>query len=211
MALMDGLQLSPWVLFLYTLISVSPPFPHLYEKLITSKVKENVKRRQFDAGQLGRQGAVRRKEEVHEMNGHKFVAKQFYQIIMCAFCSEFLFNAVGYQCEDCSYTCHKKCYEKVLTKCISKSSSETVSTTFLVHHSLPTFDQGRRRGENQSSNTTPLRAYHQLERKLVLPLWIYAPSGSEECSPVYGMSDFLPRVLCASSSRFVWYAYGSRQ
>ena len=57
------------------------------------------------------------------MNGHKFVQRQFYQIILCAFCSEFLLNATGYQCEDCRYTCHKKCYEKVVTKCISKSTS----------------------------------------------------------------------------------------
>ena len=56
------------------------------------------------------------------MNGHKFVQRQFYQIILCAFCNEFLLNAVGYQCEDCRYTCHKKCYEKVVTKCISKSN-----------------------------------------------------------------------------------------
>ena len=66
------------------------------------------------------------------MNGHKFVQRQFYQIIMCAFCSEFLLNAAGYQCEDCSYTCHKKCYEKVLTKCISKSSSDAVSGVILM-------------------------------------------------------------------------------
>ena len=78
----------------------------------------------LDARGLGRQGAVRqRKGEVHEMNGHKFVQRQFYQIILCAFCSEFLLNATGYQCEDCRYTCHKKCYEKVVTKCISKSTS----------------------------------------------------------------------------------------
>jgi hypothetical protein len=57
------------------------------------------------------------------MNGHKFVQKQFYQIILCAFCNEFLLNALGYQCEDCRYTCHKKCYEKVVTKCISKSNT----------------------------------------------------------------------------------------
>lgn len=56
------------------------------------------------------------------MNGHKFVQRQFYQVILCAFCSEFLLNATGYQCEDCRYTCHKKCYEKVVTKCISKST-----------------------------------------------------------------------------------------
>lgn len=87
-------------------------------------VKENVRKRPLDARGLGRQGAVRqRKGEVHEMNGHKFVQRQFYQIILCAFCSEFLLNATGYQCEDCRYTCHKKCYEKVVTKCISKSTS----------------------------------------------------------------------------------------
>ncbi|CAL1713348.1 unnamed protein product [Somion occarium] len=88
-------------------------------------IKENVRKRPLDApGGLGRQGAVRkRKDEVHEMNGHKFVQRQFYQIILCAFCNEFLLNAVGYQCEDCRYTCHKKCYEKVVTKCISKSNT----------------------------------------------------------------------------------------
>ncbi len=57
------------------------------------------------------------------MNGHKFVQKQFYQLLLCAFCSEFLLNATGYQCEDCRYTCHKKCFEKVVTKCISKSTT----------------------------------------------------------------------------------------
>ncbi|KAJ7644267.1 protein kinase C1 [Roridomyces roridus] len=89
-------------------------------------IKENVRKRPLDAplGGLGRQGAVRkRKDEVHEMNGHKFVQRQFYQLMLCAFCSEFLLNAVGYQCEDCRYTCHKKCYEKVVTKCISKSNT----------------------------------------------------------------------------------------
>ncbi|KAN0087748.1 hypothetical protein V8E55_006369 [Tylopilus felleus] len=88
-------------------------------------VKENVRKRPMDAtGGLGRQGAVKkRKEEVHEMNGHKFVQRQFYQIMLCAFCNDFLLNALGYQCEDCRYTCHKKCYEKVVTKCISKSNT----------------------------------------------------------------------------------------
>lgn len=97
-------------------------------------VKENVRKRPLDAGlgALGRQGALRkRKGEVHEMNGHKFVQKQFYQIILCAFCNEFLLNALGYQCEDCRYTCHKKCYEKVVTKCISKSTNEMVSISSL--------------------------------------------------------------------------------
>lgn len=86
-----------------------------------------MRKRALDAplgGGLGRQGAVRkRKGEVHVMNGHKFVQQQFYQLMLCAFCNDFLLNALGYQCEDCRYTCHKKCYEKVVTKCISKSNS----------------------------------------------------------------------------------------
>jgi classical protein kinase C len=88
-------------------------------------VKENVRKRPLDGPQgLGRQGAVRkRKDEVHEMNGHKFIQRQFYQLMLCAFCNDFLLNALGYQCEDCRYTCHKKCYEKVVTKCISKSNT----------------------------------------------------------------------------------------
>ncbi|KAF8798875.1 protein kinase C1 [Phlegmacium glaucopus] len=89
-------------------------------------IKENVRKRPLDGplGGLGRQGAVRkRKGEVHEMNGHKFVQRQFYQLMLCAFCGDFLLNALGYQCEDCRYTCHKKCYEKVVTKCISKSNA----------------------------------------------------------------------------------------
>ena len=95
-------------------------------KLTCPLVKENVRKRPLDGplGGLGRQGAVRkRKGEVHEMNGHKFVQRQFYQLMLCAFCNDFLLNAVGYQCEDCRYTCHKKCYEKVVTKCISKSNT----------------------------------------------------------------------------------------
>ncbi|KAK0201750.1 protein kinase C1 [Desarmillaria ectypa] len=101
-------------------------------------IKENVRKRPLDAplGGLGRQGAVRkRKGEVHEMNGHKFVQKQFYQLMLCAFCSDFLLNATGYQCEDCRYTCHKKCHEKVVTKCISKSN--TGDDEEKINHRIP--------------------------------------------------------------------------
>jgi novel protein kinase C epsilon type len=60
------------------------------------------------------------------MNGHKFVKRQFFQIILCALCNKFLITADGYQCEDCRYMCHEGCYTKVLTKCISKPNIETV-------------------------------------------------------------------------------------
>ncbi|KAG8926752.1 Serine/threonine kinase [Tulasnella sp. 419] len=100
-------------------------------------VKENVRKRPLDAG-LGRQGAVRkRKGEVHEMNGHKFVQNQFYQIMKCAYCGEFLLKGSGYQCEDCRYTCHKECYPKVVTKCISKSNAETEADEDKINHRIP--------------------------------------------------------------------------
>ena len=77
------------------------------------------------------------------MNGHKFVQKQFYQLILCAFCNEFLLNALGYQCEDCRYTCHKKCYEKVVTKCISKSNTGVgLSTWHNCYCTLIMFQDG---------------------------------------------------------------------
>ncbi|POW19265.1 hypothetical protein PSHT_04843 [Puccinia striiformis] len=89
-------------------------------------VKSNVRKRPYDTGGLGRQGAVRkRKEEVHVQNGHQFIAQQFYQIVRCALCGELLYNASGMQCEDCKYLCHKRCFTKVVTKCISKSNVDT--------------------------------------------------------------------------------------
>lgn len=90
-------------------------------------VKSNVRKRPYDAGGLGRQGAVRkRKDSVHEQNGHKFVTKQFYTVVLCALCGEFLLKGAGMQCEDCKYACHAKCYQKVVTKCISKSNTDAV-------------------------------------------------------------------------------------
>ena len=48
---------------------------------------------------LGRQGAVRkRKEDIQEVQGHKFAAQKFYQIMCCALCNE-LFTGRGSQCE----------------------------------------------------------------------------------------------------------------
>ncbi|KAI9309622.1 hypothetical protein BJ944DRAFT_280544, partial [Cunninghamella echinulata] len=86
---------------------------------------------------LGRVGAVRqRKEEVHEINGHQFVEKKFYNIMKCALCSDFLVK-LGYQCEDCEYTCHSDCYGKVVTKCISKSAHDKDSDEDKLNHRIP--------------------------------------------------------------------------
>lgn len=101
-------------------------------------VKSNVRKRPYDAGGLGRQGAVRkRKEEIHEQNGHKFVQKQFYAVVLCALCGEFLLKGAGMQCEDCKYACHKSCYVKVVTKCISKSNADTDNDDEKINHRIP--------------------------------------------------------------------------
>ncbi|KAG2220158.1 hypothetical protein INT45_013856, partial [Circinella minor] len=97
-------------------------------------VREAAGRRPLD--KLGRVGAVRQRAgEVHEMNGHQFVEKKFYNVMKCALCADFLVNS-GYQCEDCEYTCHKKCYGKVVTKCISKSSTDDKDED-KINHRIP--------------------------------------------------------------------------
>ncbi|KAL6452817.1 PKC1 Protein kinase C-like 1 [Candida maltosa Xu316] len=86
-------------------------------------------------GPLGRHGAIRqKKEEVFEKQGHQFVQKQFYNIMSCALCGEFL-RYTGFQCQDCKFLCHKKCYQKVVTKCISKSGSEYDAAQ--LNHRIP--------------------------------------------------------------------------
>ena len=99
--------------------------------------KQTVARRPFDIG-LNRQGAVRqKKEEVHEKQGHKFVKQQFYNVMRCALCGEFLKYSAGMQCADCKYTCHTKCYPKVVTKCISKANYETDPEEEKINHRIP--------------------------------------------------------------------------
>lgn len=99
--------------------------------------KTNKDRRPVDLG-LGRKGAVRqRKEDVHEMYGHKFIEQQFYNVMRCALCGEFLKYSAGMQCSDCKYTCHTKCYPSVVTKCISKSNAETDPDEEKINHRIP--------------------------------------------------------------------------
>ncbi|KND02050.1 AGC/PKC protein kinase [Spizellomyces punctatus DAOM BR117] len=71
-------------------------------------------------------GLLRRKpvQKVFPKRGHKFVAMQFYQVMKCAVCGEFLMSAQGYQCQLCKFTCHKKCQDRVLTKCITKANED---------------------------------------------------------------------------------------
>lgn len=99
--------------------------------------KNTGQRRPLDVG-LNRQGALRqKKEEVHEKQGHKFVKQQFYNVMRCALCGDFLKYSAGMQCADCKYTCHQKCYPKVVTKCISKANYETDPDEEKINHRIP--------------------------------------------------------------------------
>ncbi|CEP16111.1 hypothetical protein [Parasitella parasitica] len=98
-------------------------------------VRENVKRRPMD--KLGRAGAVReRKGEVHEMNGHQFVARRFYHIMKCALCGDFMAK-LAFQCEDCGLACHKKCYTRVVTRCLSSVDSKLDHDQDELKHRIP--------------------------------------------------------------------------
>lgn len=102
-----------------------------------TKSNENMKSANKFAGGLGRHGAIRqRKEEVIEHHGHKFVQKQFYSIMSCAVCNDFL-RYSGLQCEDCKFLCHKKCYANVINKCISTSSTDLSPGETKLNHRIP--------------------------------------------------------------------------
>lgn len=111
------------------------PTGALYLRL--SYVKQHGPKRPVEQG-LGRQGAVRmRPKEVSEVNGHRFVSRQFYQMIRCAFCGELLLNASGAQCEDCQYTCHRKCAQKVVIRCVRRSGTGPDNDDVNVKHRIP--------------------------------------------------------------------------
>ncbi|XP_047986790.1 putative protein kinase C delta type homolog isoform X1 [Leguminivora glycinivorella] len=78
-----------------------------------------------------RRGAIKH-NKVHEVNGHRFVAKFFRQPTFCAFCKEFLwgFGKQGYRCAVCQTAVHKRCHCKLLGKCPG-SSAQSASTVYL--------------------------------------------------------------------------------
>ncbi|CAK1553476.1 unnamed protein product [Leptosia nina] len=78
-----------------------------------------------------RRGAIKH-HKVHEVHGHRFVAKFFRQPTFCAFCKDFLwgFGKQGYRCVVCQTAVHKRCHDKLLGKCTG-SSAHSDSTVYL--------------------------------------------------------------------------------
>ncbi|KAI9336353.1 hypothetical protein BDR26DRAFT_1008906 [Obelidium mucronatum] len=78
-------------------------------------------------------------QKVFPKKGHKFAPAQFYQVMKCAVCCEFLISSQGYQCQACKYTCHKKCQPRVFSKCITLGESEKGEggEDQLMHHRIP--------------------------------------------------------------------------
>ncbi|KAF2279503.1 uncharacterized protein EI97DRAFT_178538 [Westerdykella ornata] len=141
-------------------------------QLTFSFVKHTKNKQPFDL-RLGRKGAIRqRKEDVHEQYGHKFVQQQFYNIMRCALCGDFLKYGTGMQCSDCRYTCHKKCYTKVVTKCITQSNAETDPDEAKLNHRIP----------HRFENTTIMGAYWCCHCGYLLPLGRNKGKQCKECS-----------------------------
>nr|XP_037874772.1 putative protein kinase C delta type homolog isoform X5 [Bombyx mori] len=92
---------------------------------------EGVVRRSRGRRITQRRGAIKH-HKIHEVNGHRFVAKFFRQPTFCAFCKEFLwgFGKQGYSCVVCQTAVHKKCHSKLLGKCPG-SSAHSEATVYL--------------------------------------------------------------------------------
>ncbi|KAI9202644.1 uncharacterized protein BJ171DRAFT_512805 [Polychytrium aggregatum] len=98
------------------------------------------KRKNKRAKQLERRAPV---QKFLRKRGHKFVNMQFYKVLKCAVCSEFLISG-GLQCQACRYTCHTRCSGRVVTKCITTlnedadaAENESGTVDQLLKHRIP--------------------------------------------------------------------------
>lgn len=172
-------------------------------------IKQTNNSAKFDVG-LGRKGAVRqRKEEIHEMYGHKFVQRQFYNIMRCAFCGDFLKYSAGMQCEDCKYTCHTKCYTSVVTKCISKSNAETDPDEEKINHRIPhRFQTFSNLTANWCCHCGYLLPFGKKNCRKCSGNLIHFPSFPLDRANICRMCSHCSRPVRAFGSGLLWHVYG---
>lgn len=94
-------------------------------------------RTSINKANLRRKGAFRKRPN-HTVvaNGHQFVQKQNYGIVVCAACNDFILNGIAYKCKECRYLCHIKCSSKAITKCIAESDQGDFDIN-LIRHRIP--------------------------------------------------------------------------
>eukprot|EP00834_Sanchytrium_tribonematis_P004616 NODE_238_length_11959_cov_0.380270.p1 type:complete len:796 gc:universal NODE_238_length_11959_cov_0.380270:2096-4483(+) len=87
---------------------------------------------------MNRQGAVKRQKAVQlKINGHLFATQQFFSVVTCGVCCEFVrVRSQALVCQECKFLCHKKCAPRVFVKCLSSNESENEDVQ-LLRHSIP--------------------------------------------------------------------------
>eukprot|EP00835_Amoeboradix_gromovi_P006149 NODE_672_length_5352_cov_0.334856.p1 type:complete len:783 gc:universal NODE_672_length_5352_cov_0.334856:4896-2548(-) len=124
---------------------------------------------------IGRQGAVKRQKAVQvKINGHMFSTQQFFSVVKCGVCQEFVrVRSQALVCQECKFLCHKKCAPRVFVKCISQGSDVDENEDLkLLRHFIP----------HRFTTTTIISATWCAHCGLLLPLGRKGARKCKECN-----------------------------